>query len=111
MADEKPLLLVTGKNDPDFVPEALDAIKKNTAERDSPVKIAVFNNLDLYVGKRTLSDSIWSFSGDEDVLKSVVEWLSRNRVPVTDEKPVPDLIQAAPENGKAKPESGPKISG
>lgn len=111
LAAEKPLLLVTGKNDPDFVPAALDAIKKSTAERDSPVKIAVFNNLDLYMGKMTLSDSSWSFSGDEDVLKSIVEWLSRNRGAVADEKPVPVLIQTAPESGKVKPESSPKISG
>lgn len=96
LATDKPLLMVTGKNDPDYEPAAIDAIRKSASSRNARLKMAVFNSLDPLLGKMVPNGESWSFVADEDVLDSVAEWLAQNRTAVPEDKPAPAVIQAPP---------------
>jgi pimeloyl-ACP methyl ester carboxylesterase len=76
----KPVLLVFGKNDPDISPQAIEALKRSAAQGDLRIKIAVFNDLDPYMGKLLAQDNGWVFTPDHDVINSILEWLGDNLV-------------------------------
>ncbi|MFQ5952941.1 MAG: alpha/beta hydrolase family protein [Candidatus Omnitrophota bacterium] len=72
---DRPLLVIFGKKDTDFDPQAVDRLEKvlKESERDT-TKFAIFRNLDGYMGMGAGHNSSWGFEVNEDVLQFIKNW-------------------------------------
>jgi len=71
---ERPLLMVFGKDDVDFQPQAVSGLKTILSD-DNRLQIIVFRNLGRYMGNIEYIDGKWEFVPDEDVLQLIKSWL------------------------------------
>jgi dienelactone hydrolase len=78
LAFNRPLLIIFGQNDTDFNAQLVEQLKKELrAKKEENATIAVFRNLDGYMGKRSKQKSLHSFKASSDALLLVQKWLSK----------------------------------
>jgi len=79
LTHEKPLLMIFSKNDLSFQAKVVENLKKDVQKKDN-VKIAIFRELDEYLGKMAEEGSYRTFALDEDVFDLIKKWLEEHRV-------------------------------
>ena len=79
LTHEKPLLMIFSKNDLSFQAKVVENLKKDVQKKDN-VKIAIFRELDEYLGKMVEEGSYRTFALDEDVFDLIKKWLEEHRV-------------------------------
>lgn len=100
---ERPLLLIFGKDNKYFDPQASDELKKELSKKPYSSKVAVFRNLGPFMLTAAEKENSWSFSVNKDVLELVKNWLNERGTQVKPEEPK-ELPAATPKEENNPPQ-------
>jgi esterase/lipase len=87
LSSDKPLLLIFGKDDKRFNLQAVEGLKESLEKKDHRDKVAVFRNLDTYMGRMEMYDDSWGFTVNKDVLDLIGNWIRKNGIYIEEEPP------------------------
>ena len=91
---DRPLLLILGRDDRRFDSQTVERLKATLEKKDRRDKVAIFRNLDVYMGKMVARGSSWSFSINKGVLDLIRNWIIENGI--CDEAGLPDAKAGGP---------------